>query len=141
MEIGKINAFADNTRKLSIDYDFNKDGTVDIQDYNFALLSLEDDDVDNDVELSKDELEVVFKDLISEDNKVNPDNVNVTQDNVTKLSQKVVADGAEKIVDPTTAKTFEELQEIGKNLSKIIKRCTKLLPFLNKQMELYNKKL
>ena len=30
MEIGKINAFADNTRKLSIDYDFNKDGTVDI---------------------------------------------------------------------------------------------------------------
>jgi len=141
MEIGKINAFADNTRKLSTDYDFNKDGTVDIQDYNFALLSLEDDDVDNDVELSKDELEVVFKDLISEDNKVNPDNVNVTQDNVTKLSQKVVADGAEKIVDPTTAKTFEELQEIGKNLSKIIKRCTKLLPFLNKQMELYNKEL
>lgn len=141
MEIGKINSFADNTRKLSTEYDFNKDGTVDIQDYNFALLSLEDDDVDNDVELSKDELEVVFKDLISEDNKVNPDNVNVTKDNVTKLSENLVKDGSEKIIDPTTAKSFEELQEIGKNLSKIIKRCTKLLPFLNQQMEIYNKEL
>ena len=126
MEVNKVDFFSDNTRQLSTNYDYNKDGTVDIQDYNFALLSLEDDDPDNDVELSKDDLKAVFADLIKEDDKVNPDNVKVNADNVTQLSQDVVNNAAKNIMDPSKASSFEELQEIGKNLSKIIKRCTKL---------------
>jgi len=141
MEINKVDFFSDNTKQLSTNYDFNKDGTVDIQDYNFALLSLDDDDPDNDIELSKDELKEIFAELIEEDDKVNPDNVNVNQDNVTKLSQDVVEEAAKNLTDPSKANSFTELQEVGKNLSKIIKRCTKLLPYLNQQMEEYSKRL
>lgn len=141
MEINKIDSFQDNKFNISKDYDFNKDGTVDIQDYNYALLSLEDTDPDNDITLPKNELQTIFKDLINEDEKVNPDTQEVTAENVNSLSEELAAKALTDLKNPEEAKDFKELQTIGQNLSKLIKRCTKLLPVLNQQIDAKNKEL
>lgn len=141
MEINNIGPFSDNIHNISKEYDFNKDGTVDIQDYHFALLSLEDDDASNDIIISKDELDKIFADLKTADDKVNPDTLDVTADNVNSESEKLFQQAQTGIRNPEEASTFEELQTIGQNLSKIIKRATKLLPVLNEQIDLKNEEL
>ncbi|MCR4881322.1 MAG: hypothetical protein K6A44_05155 [bacterium] len=136
MEINKVGAdfFADNATGLSKEYDFNKDGTVNIEDYRIALIQLNDDDPDNDVKFSKAQLDVIFADVISNAQKTESSS-NITEENAQSVASTLIEESKTSIIDPTTAKTFQELQTIGKQLSKCIKQCSELLPILNSQIE------
>ena len=142
MEINKVGAdfFADNAKGLSKEYDFNKDGTVNIEDYRIALIQLNDDDPDNDVKFTKEQLDSIFADVIAEAKKTEEAS-NITKDNAQEVAKDVVEEAKAGIVDPSTAKTFAELQTMGKQLSKYIKQCSELLPILNSQLDAMQEEL
>jgi len=127
--------FKDPSTEIGSQYDFNKDGTVDIADYNLALVYLNDGDPENDVEFTKEHLESVFAGLIEqEDKNQNNEYDEITEDNVNDVSKKVIAAINSDATTPSKVTTLKELQSVGKALTKYIKECSTIADIYAKQI-------
>lgn len=125
--------FKEPTTEISKDYDFNGDGTVDIADYNIALVKISDDDPETTVDFTKEHLDNVFAALISEDNKLQTYD-EITEENVSQVAQTVIAAIQSNELTPANAKTLKQLQFIGRDLTKYIKECATIAEIYAKQL-------
>jgi len=114
--------FKDPSTEISKDYDFNGDGTVDIADYNIAMVQLTDDDPETNIEFTKEHLDNVFASMIEVENSTQKYD-DITEANVNEVSKTVIAAIQSDELTPANAQNLKHLQDIGKNLTKYIKEC------------------
>ncbi len=138
--INPVNYFKDPTTEISKDFDFNGDGTVDVADYNLACVYLNDDDPSNDVKFTQEQLDNTFAALIEADKKVQTFD-EITDDNAEEVAKKVIDAINSKENVPANAKTLNQLQEIGRNLTKYIKECADLAKVLADKITVQKKEL
>ncbi len=127
--------FKDKEAELSLRYDFNNDGTVDIADYRLACLYIQDDNENTNIEFSQEHLDQVFASYIDEENY--DENIDETT-SLSELNEKAEAmleDIRQGATSPQNAQTLNELQTIGATLSKYIKEGSELEKFLSQQIE------
>ena len=119
------------TTKLSEEYDFDGNGKVDIADYNYAIKTLEDEDPNNNVKFTKAQLDAAFSDILK-----NAGNVEtVTAENAETIGNEIVAAIESGSNNPANAKKLNELQIMGKNLTKYIKQSADVAKFLHAKMQ------
>lgn len=118
------------TSGLPEKYDFNKDGKVDISDYNLAAEALAEEDTETYEGLTKTELDTVFDSLIKSSAAGK-----VTEDNAMATAQEIIDNINSGIIDPKNATTLNNLQDIGKTLSSYIEKCATLKQILATKLE------
>ncbi len=123
------------TTELDAKYDFNKDGTVTIEDYHYACKLLVDDIADNDPEITKDALNQIFAALIEQEKKDYPANYEELDTNSTNTeAEKIIKAINSAESSPSSAQTLNQLQQIAANLTKYIKQCAELAKVMEKQI-------
>ena len=137
MEVFGINNMEKSGSALPEKYDINKDGVVDINDYNLAKLNLLDEDTTNDPDISVEELDEAFSTILEEWKGKDEE---ITEDNAVKSAEEL-AQSAITTMNPENAKTLNELQEIGVRLVSTVKRCNTLTRILDKKIALEQQKL
>ena len=105
-------------------YDFNKDGQVDIADYNLAAGALAEDDVETYEGLTKDDLDTAFETVIEKVGSAA--DTEITTENASKTAQTIINDIKSGMLNPKNATTLNHLQEIGKTLTTYIQQCATL---------------
>ena len=122
-----------NTTQLPEQYDFNKDGKIDISDYNYAVTTLQDTDPDNDVAFKKDELDKVFATIIQD--AMDENDQSIDEQNAKEQADTIIAVMKNGTLSPDNATSLTNLQLIGKNLTKYIKQSADIAKVLAKLIE------
>ena len=114
------------TTELGTEYDFDHNGKVDIADYNYAIRTLEDEDPNNDVRFTKAQLDNAFEDLLKNAGTVET----VTAGNAATIGNDIIAAINSGLNNPANATTLNQLQNMGKNLTKYIRQSAEVVQFL-----------
>jgi len=139
--VNGVNAVSNATYDITFEeLDVNNDGKVDKTDYDMLAGYITDDDESNDVNISKDDLDKIFENVLNgEETELEdcPDckpsdevtdettadeekaeaSTEITLDNVNDKAAAYLADTTRTAVDPTKATTAEELQAIKDQLT------------------------
>lgn len=126
------------TVELDATYDFNKDGTVDAQDYAVGYLYIQDDDESNDIQFTKEQLDAVFAGILASSDLQIP---NTTDNEANSRAATIIKEINSGKYHPNLAQTLNELQTSGKKLSAYIKEAAELSKILEEQIPILQDKL
>ncbi len=133
--IGAGNYFSDAVAGIDTKFDVNKDGKVDMTDYQVATELLSSEDTASTVAFTKADLDTAFENLIgTEENEIDETKAN-------ELAEALVKEVTLDENNPSTAETFNDLQKIGASLTKFIKRCADISKILDEQAAELNAKM
>ena len=122
------------TIELDSKYDFNGDGTVTITDYYYAKFLIENDP-DNDIDISAEDLDKVFAALKEQEKEDYPDHYKEIDPSKSNTeAEKIIAAINSEATSPSSATTLNDLQRIGANLTKYIKQCAELAKVMEGQI-------
>lgn len=126
------------TVELDAAYDFNKDGTVDAQDYAVGYLYISDDDESNDIKFTAAQLDAAFAGILANSNIEIP----TTKDSAANSrAETIINEINSGKYHPNLAQTLNNLQISGKKLSAYILESAELSKLLEAQIPVLQDKL
>ena len=119
------------TVEMDAKYDFNKDGTVDAQDYSVGYMYITDDDETNDINFTTEQLDQAFATLLSSANLDIPE---TKPDKANERAAVIITEIDSGKYNPANVATLNELQTVGLKLSSYIKESANIAKMLEGQI-------